>query len=137
MGIYPHTVTGTLGQCTQTDQVNITVEQAVTLEAGQAVSIIKGETVSIQCICYRSRYILMDVKSNDASPTSTTILNPSATPLVTTTYTITAVNNQGGCRATDEFTITVIPYCIKVNNALRPMVTVSMNCGWFMIHTTA
>ena len=120
VGIYPYTVTGTLGQCTQTDQVNITVEQAVTLEAGQAVSIIKGETVQFNASATGADTYLWTSNPNDASLTSTTILNPSATPLVTTTYTITAVNNQGGCRATDEFTITVIPYCIKVNNAFTP-----------------
>lgn len=118
--VYSYTVTGTLGQCTQTASVNITVEQSVTLEAGQSVSIIKGETVQFNATASGADTYLWTSNPNDASLTSTTILNPAATPLVTTTYTITAVNNQGGCRATDEFTITVIPYCIKVANAFTP-----------------
>ena len=92
----------------------------MTLEAGQAVSIIKGETVQFQCICYRADTCPWTSNPNDASLTSTTILNPSATPLVTTTYTITAVNNQGGCRATDESLSRLFHTVSKVNNAFTP-----------------
>lgn len=119
-GQYAYSVTGTLGQCTQTATVNINVEQSVTLEAGNSVSIIKGETVQFNATATGADSYLWTSNPNDASLTSTTILNPAATPQVTTTYTLTAVNNQGGCRATDEFTVTVIPYCIKPSNAFTP-----------------
>jgi gliding motility-associated-like protein len=50
---------------------------------------------------------------------STSVPNPTATPLVTTTYTITATN-ASGCTASDQITVTVIPYCIRVRNAFTP-----------------
>lgn len=119
-GVYTYQVTGTLGQCTATDDVVITVEQSVVIEAGQDVSIIKGETVQFNATATGADTYAWTSSPNDPSLTATNILNPAATPDVTTTYTLVAVNNQGGCRATDQFTITVIPYCIKVNNAFTP-----------------
>ena len=38
---------------------------------------------------------------------STTISNPTANPLVTTTYTVTITNNASGCTSTDEVVVTV------------------------------
>ena len=51
--------------------------------------------------------------------TNPAILNPAANPASTTTYTLRVTTSQG-CIATDDMTLTVIPYCIKPMNAFTP-----------------
>jgi gliding motility-associated-like protein len=46
--------------------------------------------------------------------------NPTVKPAQTTTYTLTAVDNATGCTGSDNVTVTVIPYCMKVMNAFTP-----------------
>lgn len=119
-GVFNYAVTGVLGQCSLTEQLAITVDQSVTLNAGPDVTIITGEQVQLNAVSTgATNYTWTSVPANGGL-SSTTILNPVANPQQTTVYTLTAVNGQTDCRATDDITITVIPYCIKVNNAFTP-----------------
>ena len=119
LGINSYTVTATLGRCTATDVVNITVNSQVQVIAGSDQSVISGESVQLNGGVSGATNYLWTSNPSDATLTSTTILNPIATPPVTTTYTLTATN-AAGCTASDDITITVIPYCIKVKNAFSP-----------------
>lgn len=119
LGLNTYTVTATLGRCTATDEVNITVNSQVQVSVGADQSIISGESVQLNGGVSGANTYLWTSNPSDATLTSTTILNPVATPPVTTTYTLTATN-ASGCTASDDITITVIPYCIKVKNAFSP-----------------
>ncbi len=119
LGLNTYSVTATLGRCTATEEVNITVNSQVQVIAGSDQSIISGESVQLNGGVSGADTYLWTSNPSDATLTSTTILNPVATPPVTTTYTLTATN-ASGCTASDDITITVIPYCIKVKNAFSP-----------------
>lgn len=119
-GVLTYNLVATLGQCTKTDEVQITVNKAVTASAGNDITIIKGETVQLNGTATGATTYLWTSNPTDNTLTSTSILNPSATPIATTTYTLTAFNGQGICKAIDEVVVTVIPYCVKVANVLTP-----------------
>jgi gliding motility-associated-like protein len=108
-----------LGQCTAKDTVKITTESQVLVNAGVNTSIIYGETIQLNATVTGANSYLWTSNPQDNTLSSTTILNPTATPLVTTTYTLTATN-AAGCNASGQITITVIPYCIRVRNAFTP-----------------
>jgi len=110
-------VTATLGNCTLMDTVRITVTPAPTVNAGEDRSIVKGQDAQ-----------LLGTVTNAASftwsPTTylsnaNTLSPVSVMPQETITYTLSASNAEG-CTVTDEVTITVLPYCIKVKNAFTP-----------------
>jgi gliding motility-associated-like protein len=119
LGVSSYTVVATLGQCTLTKTIRVTVNSQVNVNAGQDVSIISGETVQLNATVTGANTYLWTSLPADATLSSTSILNPTATPAATTTYTLTATN-AAGCNATDNITVTVIPYCIKVKNAFSP-----------------
>ncbi len=119
LGVSTYTLNAALGHCTATETVLITVESQVNVNAGGNQSIISGEQVQLNSTVTGANTYLWTSNPNDATISSTTITNPTATPLVTTTYTLTATN-AAGCTATDDVVITVIPYCIRVRNAFSP-----------------
>ena len=103
--------------CTTTNQATITIVPEVTVNAGPDVSIVSGETAQLLATVSvpPSSIVWTPATTLNAS----NILNPKANPTATTTYNITVTNNLG-CVATDDITVTVIPYCIKVKNAFTP-----------------
>lgn len=119
LGVTAYTVTATLGQCTATEVVNITTQSQVQVNAGNDVSIVYGETVQLNATVTGASTYTWTSSPVDNTLSSTTVPNPTATPLITTTYTITATN-ASGCTASDQVTVTVIPYCIRVRNAFTP-----------------
>jgi gliding motility-associated-like protein len=115
----PYTLTATLGQCQKTAVVRITTNSEVSVNAGPDVSIISNEQVQLNAtVSGASSYTWTSTPINGGL-SSTTIPNPIANPTETTTYTLTA-SNASGCTASDNITITVIPYCVKVLNAFSP-----------------
>jgi gliding motility-associated-like protein len=119
LGVSNYDLLATLGQCTFTKRVKITTQSQVRVNAGTNSSIISGETVQLNATVTGANSYLWTSVPSDATLSSTNILNPTATPTSTTTYTLTATN-AAGCNASDDITITVIPYCIKVKNAFSP-----------------
>lgn len=99
---YTVTVTNADG-CSATDDVTITVNPSITVDAGSDVVICSGNNTNLNT----SGGI-----SYSWSPTATLsnplIANPIASPTTTTTYTVT-VTNSSGCTGTDDVTVTVNP----------------------------
>lgn len=103
--------------CTTTNQATVTIIPEITVNAGPDLTTVTGETV--QLLATVSAQPTSILWTPPAALSATNILNPSANPTATTTYTISVTNSQG-CVDDDDITITVIPYCIKVNNAFTP-----------------
>ncbi len=118
-GTTTYTLNATLGGCTQTRSVDVFADALVVVTAGDDKSIILGEQVQFNASITGATSFLWTSTPVDATLSSTIILNPVASPVVTTTYRL-AGTNAAGCTGFDEFTVTVIPYCIKVANAFTP-----------------
>ena len=115
-GTTRYTVTATLGSCTKTDNVLVSISPAATVDAGPTQSIYSGGNVILQATASGgSSYAWTPASGlNDA-----TVLNPLASPSATTLYTLT-VTSPSGCISTDTVSVIVIPYCIMVKNAFSP-----------------
>lgn len=97
LGTTTYTVTGTTaGGCNTTDQVNITVTNLPTIDAGADVSICPGESVTLNATG-GTTYLWDNGGLNGQS------VSPSAT----TTYTV--IGTVGSCSGNDQMTITVNP----------------------------
>ena len=110
-----YTVTGTLGSCTIQRTVTVTVFEGATANAGPDALILTGDVHQMLSTGSAGSYQW----TPSAGLSSATVLSPSATPQTTTTYTLTVTSPQG-CIATDQMTLTVVPYCIKPMNAFTP-----------------
>lgn len=103
--------------CTSTNQATITIIPELTVNAGQDVSIVTGETAQLLAVPSSQPSTILWTPSTSLNAGN--ILNPKANPTTTTTYTV-SITNDLGCQASDDVTVTVIPYCIKVKNAFTP-----------------
>jgi gliding motility-associated-like protein len=111
-----YTVTGTMGQCTTTDRINVNAVQQLTVSAGTDVSVISGEKVQLNGFAANASGILW---TPSTGLSATNIFNPFAKPAETTDYTLTVTNDEG-CVSSDIVRVTVVPYCIKIKNAFTP-----------------
>jgi gliding motility-associated-like protein len=110
-----YTVTGTLGTCTTTQQVTVTVFPGVSVNAGADQTILSGDVIQLQATGSNGTYLWTPAAGLSAA----NILNPLANPTATTTYNLQITNAQG-CIGSDAVLITVIPYCVKVMEAFTP-----------------
>lgn len=110
-----YTVTAKTGTCTTVKTFTVTVRPAVTVSAGPGASILAGSSVTLQGSGSAGTYLWTPPTSLSA----TNILNPVATPAVTTTYNLKITNAQG-CSNSSNVTIDVLPYCVKPMNAFTP-----------------
>ena len=103
---YTVTVTDPAG-CSQTDQVTITVNPIPVADAGNPQTVCEGTSTLIggSPTGPTGATFLWD---NAASLNNPNIANPTATPLTTTTYSVT-VTSGVNCTSTDQMTVTVIP----------------------------
>ena len=111
----------TLGSCTKTDDVTVTVDESLTVNAGPDVVVLSGETAPIVATT-NSQNIVNILWTPPTGLSSTNTLGTFITPQATsgsTPYTIT-VTNSNGCTASDDVLVTIIPYCVKVRNAFTP-----------------
>ena len=121
-----YTVTARIGTCVTTRSFTVTVNPAVTVNAGPGSTILSGSSVQLQGS--GSAGTILWTPSTALSATN--ILNPLASPVVTTTYTL-RITNQQGCTNTSNVTIIVIPYCISPANAFTPNKD-GFNDTWFI-----
>lgn len=110
-----YTVTGTLGSCTIQRTVTVTVFEGATANAGPDAIILTGDVYQMLSSGSAGSYLW----TPSTGLSSATVLSPTAAPQTTTTYTLTVTSPQG-CTATDQMTLTVVPYCIKPMNAFTP-----------------
>jgi gliding motility-associated-like protein len=110
-----YTLTATQGPCTVTRSFTVAVAQAIAVNAGPDVSVYQGQSTQLNGSGPSGVYAW----TPPAGLSAANIPNPIATPAATTTYTFRITTPQG-CTATDEVTVRVIPYCIKVMNAFTP-----------------
>ncbi len=102
-----YTVTVTNGNnCTSTDQVIVTVNPTPTVDAGTDQTICNGNPVQIGGAPTSTTTGATFAWDNGASLSNASIANPTATPLITTIYTVT-VTHPNGCTATDDVTVFV------------------------------
>ncbi len=111
----PYSITGTIGLCSVTKNFTVFVSQAVTVNAGNAATILAGESVQLQASGTIGTYLWTPATGLSA----TNILNPIASPQTTTTYTLRITTPQG-CTNTSNLQVQVIPYCVKPLNAFTP-----------------
>lgn len=103
--------------CSVDATVNVVFEPMITVDAGPDVSIYSAESVQLNATTNVNPVSVIWTPATGLSNPG--ILNPSASPEITTTYTIEVTNAQG-CLATDDVTITVIPLCMNLRNAFSP-----------------
>ena len=90
--------------CTNQDSVRVRVVNSVNLTTRSDTVICSGDQLQLTATTDGLQYSW----SPSATLNNPNILNPLATPAGTTTYTITS--RIGGCVATDDVNITVVPY---------------------------
>ena len=110
-----YTVTATRGICTDQRSFVLTVAPGASANAGQDAIILLGDSHQMNATASPGTYAWTPA----AGLSATNILNPIASPQATTTYTLN-VTTPLGCVASDQVTITVVPYCVKPMNAFTP-----------------
>jgi gliding motility-associated-like protein len=97
VGTVSYTVTGTVGSCSATDQVSVTVNALPTVNAGQDVAICNLSSVTLAAATSFTQSFTWDNGVADGVP---------FTPTNTTTYTLTGTS-PAGCLANDQVTVTI------------------------------
>jgi gliding motility-associated-like protein len=103
-------ITSRTGGCIETENVVITVIPKPTVNAGNNVDICYNSTTQLNAQTNGTAFTW----SNASSLSDASVLNPIATPKVTTSYILTATDISSGCPkpSSDTVTVTVLP---KVN----------------------
>lgn len=110
-----YTLQATLGTCTASQTMTVTIFPGATANAGADALIIAGDRYTMQASGSTGSYLW----TPSTGLSSAAVLNPVASPSTTTTYSLRVTTSQG-CIANDEVTITVVPYCIKPMNGFTP-----------------
>lgn len=97
-----YTVTVTNNGCTATDVVNVAIGSSLIANAGTSTVICNGQATTLNA-SGGTTYSW----SPSTGLSSTTSPNPTASPGITTVYTVTV--SSGACMATDDVTVTVNP----------------------------
>ena len=93
-------------------EVKVTVQEP-NVSAGPDVTIVKGRSAELQASGgIKYSWAPAETLSNP------NVANPTASPEVTTTYTVT-VETEGGCTFTDQVTVTVLPH-VYIPNTFTP-----------------
>jgi gliding motility-associated-like protein len=104
-----------LGTCIAKDSLLVTVNPAPEVNAGADRTIIVGDVIQLNATAANGSYLWTPA----TGLSSATILDPTASPAATTTYTL-RVTDAKGCTATDQMTINVFPNCVKPKEAFTP-----------------
>jgi gliding motility-associated-like protein len=112
-----YTVTATLNGCVRTRTVNINIRPNPIVSAGADKTIVDGDAVMLDGTGNANSISVAWTPASTLTGANT--YTPVARPNATTIYTLT-VRDANGCTSTDNATVTVIPYCIKIMDAFSP-----------------
>jgi gliding motility-associated-like protein len=103
---------------TYTKQVTVGVRQAPGVSAGPDKTILEGDAVTLDG---QSSSVLTNIAWTPAASiiSGANTLTPLVKPTATTTYNL-VVTDASGCTQTDNATVTMVPYCIRIKNAFTP-----------------
>lgn len=111
------TVSSSGGSNTITQTNHVTVN-GVSANAGPDFTIVDGDQVTLLGEAnFGTPATITWTPANALSNANS--LNPVAKPNATTVYSL-AIKDANGCSSTDNTTVTVVPYCIKVTDAFTP-----------------
>ncbi len=99
-----YTLTATNGPCSNTDTVSVKVNPLPTANAGADKNICKSDSTSIGTPAISGNTYIW---SPAAGLNSTVLAQPDASPLITTTYTLTVTNAAFSCTNTDTVIVNV------------------------------
>lgn len=110
-------VSASANSCTSSTRtaVQVSVLAVPQVNAGPDITIIVGDVYQMIATGSNGSYQWTPATGLSAA----NVLNPTAQPTVTTTYTL-AVTDPSGCVSTDDMVITVLPYCVKPMEAFTP-----------------
>ncbi|MEZ4800413.1 MAG: hypothetical protein R2809_11720 [Flavobacteriales bacterium] len=106
LGSYNLVYSVNTGVCTSTDNISVTVFGLPTIDAGSNQSMCAGASVVLNGSASGGLPPYNVSWTNSASLSNASVLNPTATPTTTTSYTLTVVDGRG-CSASDFATVTV------------------------------
>lgn len=105
-GVHNLTYTLSIGACNATDQITVTVNSLPITDAGNNISICSGGSANLNGSASGGEAPYSITWNNGATLSSTNILNPIATPVLTTTYTL-SIQDNNLCTSQDQVTVTV------------------------------
>jgi gliding motility-associated-like protein len=99
----------------------VNVSAALTVNAGNAVTIASGDQTQLNATATAGANYLWTANVAPLALSSATILNPIANPIATTTYRLTVSDPANLCPSVNSsVTVTVVQSCINVRNAFTP-----------------
>ncbi|MEI7727628.1 MAG: hypothetical protein WCK09_21145, partial [Bacteroidota bacterium] len=137
---YTVTETITTGGCSKSNSVVVTVNQLPSAIAGDNRAICLGANTTLGATTFEPETNTFSWTSNPAGFTST-LANPTVSPMVTTTYTVTETIPSSGCSKTGSVTVTVNPLpdaaagdarsiCLGVNTTLGASTVAGSTYSW-------
>jgi len=108
-------VTASTGNCTAQDNLMITVAPGASINAGPDAFVLSGQSYTMQASGSAGSYVWTPA----TGLSSATSLTPTVNLQQTTTYTL-AVTTPQGCKASDEVTLTLLPFCMRPMEAFTP-----------------
>ncbi|MBA4302586.1 MAG: hypothetical protein C0424_00005, partial [Sphingobacteriaceae bacterium] len=109
-----YTVTATINGCSVSGTVAVIVNPTPSIDAGLAVSIAPGGSIQLSAVASGGLLPYTILWSPAAGLSSTSVLNPTASPAVTTMYYLT-VTGANGCGVTDSVLVTIDPNLLGKN----------------------
>lgn len=109
IGTYNLTVTSGSPGCTVSDNVIVQVRPLPVVDAGASVSICNGQTASLNGTASSTNGSITVIDWNGSSLGADGVLNTTATPTSTSSYTLTVTDSEN-CSASDNMTVTVNNY---------------------------
>jgi gliding motility-associated-like protein len=113
VGVHTYVVQANNGACVAYDTVVVTVYALPLVDAGSNVSIVRGASVVIGGSPTGPQGSTFAWAPSETL-NSTTVPNPTASPINNTTYYVTVTSPQG-CIATDSVTVTILPDIVFPN----------------------
>jgi gliding motility-associated-like protein len=121
-----YTVTASASGCSASKSFNVIVNPGVTVSAGANIIIFQGQSIQLPASGSQGTYLWTPATALSAA----NVLNPVASPTVTTTYTIKVTSPQG-CTASSSVVVSVISDCVKPMQAFTPNGD-GFNDKWFV-----